>query len=132
MKTKITLFILIVSFLSCSKSSDPAASAGGCSFTFKGTTYSLPVAPCAAVTATQFGATSANANQLLTLAKGGAIGTSALIIFSTDVRLGTTYGSSNTPTITIAGNTWTFSGTLANDDDPGDNGTISGKCTCSK
>jgi hypothetical protein len=128
MKTLSSLFIITLMFLfSCKKSEDPAASAG-CTVTFKGTNYSLSTVACGTASGTQtLGGTAAN--QLLNVYKGGVLGDQ--VTFTLNIKTGDSYStidSGITPTVTISGKTWTFSGTVENDD--GIDAQISGKCTC--
>lgn len=128
----LSIVILMLAF-SCSKSSDPSANAGaGCTFTFKGTSYTMANSVCGTASGTQTVAAVSN-NQALNLYKYGAIGAAGdQILFTLNMKTGESYSSlGSTPsTITVSGKTWTFSGTLENDDD-GTTGQISGKCTCS-
>lgn len=125
------LAILLVS-VQCSKKEDPAPATPGCSFTFKGTSYSMQISICDD-DATNGGKINTAANLTatygLTLTDGGA----ANGIVFTDVANLTSYTSfeaGGSHTITISGTTWTFSGTLKNVDDNSNSGTISGTCTC--
>jgi hypothetical protein len=120
--TALLLFVAV----SCKKD-DPAV-AGGCSFTFKGTSYSTSAAVCGTASGTQT-VVGSGTNQLLSVYKGGVIGDE--IAFALNIKSGDTYStidSGITPTITVSGKTWTFSGTAENDD--GVQGQISGRCTC--
>lgn len=129
-----------VSMLSiqCSKSDSASTPAGGCTFTFKGTSYSLSASVCGTDASSGLktnGSVNSTGSQLLTLTEGsGGVGTG--IVFAIVVSdPNTTYESFNTlaggtSTITISDKTWNFSGTLVNAIDETDTGTISGKCTC--
>lgn len=124
------LSILLVS-VQCSKKEDPAPTPG-CNFTFKGTSYTFQVSVCDdnPTIGGQFNSgTNLTATYALLLTKDG----SADGIVFTDVASLTAYGSSVTGgshTITISGNTWTFSGTLVSSIDNTITGAISGTCTC--
>lgn len=105
----------------------------GCSFTFKGSSYSLPISVCGdndTAGGQVNSSTTVGAGELLVLTKGGATDG---IVFTTHA-MGTTpivynsFNLSGTYTISISGTKWTFSGNLTND--TGDSGAISGSCTC--
>jgi len=125
MKSRIgTVLFALALMLSCSKSSDPQAKAGGCSFTFKGKTYTSPVASC-------------DGKQLSSTGSGGTTGIWVIAVQPANKILGFDDGSSassytnanTTVQITKSGTTVSFNGVVGNDD--GDSGTINGKCTCS-
>ena len=116
--------------VNCSKSTDPASSAANCTFTFKGTTYSMAGPVCITLgTDQELNAGNGTSGQVLGLNKSGS---SNEINFSTNASdLNALYDSNLAginPTITVSGKVWTFSGTLENSN--GDSGTISGTCTC--
>lgn len=129
--------VVLVLFLQCSKSSDstPAPAASGCTFTFKGTSYTLANSVCS----TDVGgsgkinaATNATASQLLTLNKdtgddGIVFSLDAINVTGTNVY--TSYGTGGTFSINISGTTWTFNGNLVNTDET-DSGAITGSCVC--
>ncbi len=121
--------IALMLLFSCKKSDDPASSAGGgCSLTFKGSSYTLSAVACGTASGTQT-LSGTGSNQLVTLYKGGVIGDQ--VTFTLNIKTGDTYStidSGITPKITISGKTWTFSGTVENDD--GIDAQISGTCTC--
>lgn len=129
-KQKLTPIILLAITLAlglqCSKKDDPAAAAAtGCTFTFKGTSYTFDTATCLETDPGEFGlgSNSSSATEILTLVGG----TSEGITFTGG---GDVYSDSGgTATVSISGSTWTFNGTILNGD--GDSQAISGKCTCS-
>ncbi len=121
--------------IQCSKSDSASTPAGGCTFTFKGTSYSLPISVCVAAGGINGEPTNTAANeagtQTLVMAQGGG---DEFVSFAIIVSDPNSYYYSNLPggtqTITISDKTWNFSGTLVNGLDETDTGTISGKCTC--
>lgn len=120
----------------CSKSDSAGTPAGGCTFTFKGTSYSLSGSVCGtdAASGTMTNAASnIGGAQLLALYSGGTIGKQIVLSLDiNDLSGGSVYTSvgGSTPSVSISGTTWNFSGTLINENDPTNTGEISGKCTC--
>lgn len=141
MKTSISLkrfafgaILVLLLGTQCSKDDDAASTTptGGCSFTFKGTAYTLAISVCDFSPGGNLNsATNLTANQLLSLNEGS--GATDGIVLSLDA-LGTSpdpyssFNSGGSHSISISGSKWTFSGTLVNDN--GDSGAISGTCTC--
>lgn len=120
--------VLLLLIFSCSKKSDPVPTTG-CNFTFQGAGYILPTITCGEFNGVQsVTATNATETQEITLLSETG---NQRISFAKSVTDLTSYYSSGfgaPPTITISGQTWTFSGIIENTN--GDSGTISGKCTC--
>ncbi len=127
--SKMLLFCLI---LAACKSSDPAPVA--CKITFKGKNYGLSLATCETDATEQYmnGAdANPNPSQTLTIIKSTNAAIDQIEFIGSVSDLDTYYSTiknASTPTITISGKTWTFSGTVENT--IGDKGEISGTCTC--
>ena len=111
--------MIIVLLVSCSKSSDPGTGSGGCSFTFKGKTYTSTVVSCGAGNQSSSSGSSATGWVLSIETSGKYIG-----LQITDGP----YDNDNA-TLTKSGNTVTFNVKVENVS--GDSQTINGKCTCS-
>lgn len=132
LKTRILSLALIGALIACSTSDvvSPlvaAVSSGSCSVTFKSTSYSLPIVSCFS-SGTSEGASGTNANsQSVTLSRDTSDPTQKSIIFIPTAG-GGSYVSTPTPTISVSGKVWTFSGAMMNGS--GDTGNISGTCTC--
>lgn len=121
------LLFLVLAVFACSKTSDPATT--GCSFTFQGGSYSLPTATCDVFNGTP-SATATNSTQTQEISLLAETGNHRISFVKSVADLNSYYSSAlaSPATITISGQTWTFSGTLENGN--GDSGNISGKCTC--
>lgn len=122
------VLVLLALLLSNCDESDPVT-ASSCSFTFKGSSVSLPNVVCGTPQPGVQTVSSSNTSgsQLLGLTKGN--GVNAIVWTPVVSASATTYFADNA-SITISGNTWSFSGTLENVNNGSDTGTISGKCTC--
>ena len=118
-----TLFFLLLA-LSCSKDKEPAPV--GCSFTFKGSSFSLLSLGCDGT----FSVSAANdeLSQELTLINSDTLKSISLVVSPDPESYYSSILVSTPPTITIAGKIWTFSGTIVNG--TGDSGAVSGSCTC--
>ncbi|MBL7850052.1 MAG: hypothetical protein JNN04_04060 [Cyclobacteriaceae bacterium] len=141
MKTRLFYLFLMAAALGCSKSDDstPAPNAsGGCTVSFKGTTYSFTSAICVdgslsgQPTIDGLTATDATATKAFIIARDSADPTSNSVSLNLNVSGSDVYvaaeGITSQPTITRSGKNWTFSGTASNGTD---SGPISGSCTCS-
>lgn len=136
MKTRLFYLFLVAAALGCSKSDDatPAAT-GGCTVSFKGTTYAFNVVICVDATggSTVDGltATEATGSKAFIIARDSADPTSNSLSLSLDLSGANTYiageGITSQPTITRNAKSWTFNGTATNGTD---SGAISGNCTC--
>lgn len=138
-------WLLILLAFACSKDDDAAAPAatGGCTVTFKGTTYTFNIAVCVDPTAgsgtTVDGLSAANTTgtQGFVIARDTSDPTFDSITITTntaDATGGSTYSASvgltSQPSITRNGKSWSFNGTAAKLLDNADTGAISGNCTC--
>ncbi len=132
MKTRILSLCHILLLIACSKSADPVAKA--CKFTFKGTSFTLTLATCEVVASENYmyGQDVAdNPTQTLTITKGTNVAVDQVEFVGNVSDLDTYYSTiknASSPSITISGKAWTFSGTVENT--IGDKGEISGTCTC--
>jgi hypothetical protein len=136
MKTRLFYLFLVAAVLGCSKSDDATPTAtGGCSVSFKGTTYAFTVVICVdptgGSTVDGLSATETTATKAFIIARDSADPTSNSLSLSLDLSGANTYvaaeGITSQPTITRNGKSWTFSGTATNGTD---SGAISGSCTC--
>ena len=125
------LFCFLLLLVDGCKKDDPVPP---CKFSFKGTAYNLAIATCEESSGEMYlygqDATS-NPSRQLTIIKGTTTATDQLqfILIMSDLdTYYTTVNNASTPTITISGKTWTFSGTVENTS--GDTGDITGTCTC--
>ena len=124
MSPRPTLFFLVLAF-SCSKDPEPAPV--GCSFTFKGASFSLSEIACDGTLSVS--AANAEVSQELTLINSDTLKFISLVASPDPDSYYSSLLISTPPTITIAGKIWTFSGTVVNGS--GDAGSLSGSCTCS-
>ena len=124
MSPRPTLFFLVLAF-SCSKDPEPAPV--GCSFTFKGASFSLSEIACDGTLSVS--AANAEVSQELTLMNSDILKFISLVASTDPDSYYSSLLISTPPTITIAGKIWTFSGTVVNGS--GDAGSLSGSCTCS-
>jgi hypothetical protein len=121
-------FFLLTLAISCSKDDDPSTK---CSFTFKNNSYTGSDVLCdnvpSGTTMTTYGGTT-NAVWTLTLGSDSGAGAIWFNLNSVDYLLkpGATYKAE------LANKTYTFNGTLYNDDDETDFAEISGTCTCTR
>jgi hypothetical protein len=136
MKTRLFYLFLVAAVLGCSKSDDATPTAtGGCTVSFKGTTYTFTIAICVDATGGStidgLSATEISGSKGFTIARDSADPTSNSLSLSLDLTGGNTYiaaeGLTSQPTITRNAKSWTFSGTATNGTD---SGAISGNCTC--
>lgn len=133
MKSIKAYLLIILVAIGCGK--DNATPSTSCSVTFKGTTYSLLPLTCTTIGTTETLQAAGSDGSSLAITKDSDLPDGNTIIFDTDSgggSLTTEYTVSvplgNTPTISVSGNKWTFSGTAKNSS--GDTGEISGSCTC--
>lgn len=126
--SSVFLFLVMLGF-SCSKTETPAPVVG-CTVTFKGKQVQLPDISCDEFQPGSLTVSGTNLpnEQELTLIKSDAIQAVNFVISADPDSFYSSTFSGSTPTITIAGKTWTFSGVIENGN--GDSGSISGTCNC--
>ena len=136
MKTKLFYLFLLAVVAGCSKSSDTTpAPTGGCTVSFKGTTYTFAAAICVDGSTsgqpTVDGLTASSGSTAFIIARDSATPSSNSLTLSLDLTGSQVYiaaqGITSQPTITRNVKTWTFNGTASNGTD---SGAISGNCTC--